>query len=598
MSARRLYTITGKIPSPEEFYLHHQEKITAAPSGSKILHELLMRAFREVFHKLKLHNLEEVKIGSSNVLHELSALLSSLLLRIKRGDPDPHIRLEFAAAFDPGPHQRQVVIDVSKTRTRLTVTGTPPKDGIAGFLREKGRYAAERRARKQAKKIDHFTTGEFVQTSRGEVLAVIDNTKIKGEPGIDVRGLPVRPEVARPYHIQLGEGVEKRETPSGKVELISVISGLVKTRYDGENNLRYLAVDGELRVGEVGLRSGGHIKARGGGQGGALQIEKAEFRSVPPAFEARTEGSILVKELVQGTVYGADVTAEMVNQSQSKYIVATRGAITINRSAQGATLYAPEIIIGSGRVVAPLMHCRLHVRNSFVGRKILLSGRNQLILGNDLMRDSQSAKSGKNSCSLVGRNLFAGRSHLLIELEEQRRELIKRGAMINKVIMGHVQRQIDARKPLDREMVRRALAAMTELDKEFLACTHEEEEALRLRVSNLLIDIGLEDPLVVLRNMIEKKRLTGELGQREEKLAEMTQAIGVDLEVEECQDGSSLTVACWKDELLIRGLDQEIRIERPATEEKLAIRPRLRQNIMLSFNYEREELELEAIDSL
>ena len=598
MPPPRLYTITGKIPSPEEFYLHHQEEITAAPSGSKVLHAQLMRAFREVFNKLKLHNLEEVKIGSSNVLHELNQLLNTLLLRIKRGDPDPHVRLEFTAALDTGPHQRQVTIDISKTRTRLTVTGTPPKDGIAGFLREKGRYAAERRARKQAKQIDHYTTGEFVQTSRGEVLAVIDNTKIKGETGIDVRGLVVKPEVAAAYHIQLGEGVEKRETPSGKIELVTTTTGLVKTRYDAENSLRYLAVEGQLKVGEVGLRSGGHIKARGAGKGGALQIEKAEFRSVPPAFETRTEGSILVKEMVQGTVYGAEVSADMVNQVPGKYIVATQGAITINRSVQGASLYASEIVIGSGRVVAPLMNSRLYVRNNFVGRKVLLSGRNQLVLGNDLMRDGLSAGSAKSSCPISGRNLFAGRSRLLLELEEQRRELKECGVAINKMVMGHIQQQIDTRKPMDREVVRRSLAALPELEKEFLSSIQEEEEALRLRVSNLLLDIGLENSLPVLRNLIDKKRLTMEIGRREEKLAEMTQAIGVDLEVEECQDGSSLTVSCWRDELLIRGMDQEIRVERQADGQQLAILPRLKQNIILSFNYEKEELELEAIDSL
>jgi len=141
--------------------------------------------------------------------------------------------------------------------------------------------------------------------------------------------------------------------------------------------------------------------------------------------------------------------------------------------------------------------------------------------------------------------------------------------------------------------LRQSLEAVLALDQEFIACAPEEEDNLRCRLGNLLNDMGFKNPLALINIVLEKKIVAGELGPQEQKLAAITQPIAAELEVEECRDGSLMTVQCWDDELLIRGVGREIRIERPASEALLATLGRSEQRIMISFNYEREELEVE-----
>ncbi|MDZ7640880.1 MAG: flagellar assembly protein A [Desulfurivibrio sp.] len=593
MGARRLYNVSINLPSLEDLYQKHQEEVVAAASGREVLRGLLLRAFNQAFAKLRLDKLEEVLLGSHNVRDELSSLVDNILRRIKRDEPDPRVRLDFTVDYDPAPHRRQVIIDIARDRTRLAVKGRAPKDGIDGFLREKGRYAAERRARQRAGgRMDHYTTGEFADTKAEEVLALIDNTKTKGEPGIDIRGMVVKPQTALAYQIRLGEGVAKQETAGGKLALVAQQSGLVKTKYDDEGNLRYLAVEQDLSLGEVGLRSGGHVKAGRGGDKGSLQVENAEFRTVPPAFEARTAGSIVVKELVQGIVCGATVNAEMVNQTAGKYMVATDGALVINRSAQGGTLYAPRVVIGNQQVVATLLNTTINARNSLVGHKLLLAGRNRLLLGSDKLQEQ--GKGGKR-CAVSGQDLFAGRSHLLQELADYNKELTALNGRINGLLMGHVQSRVEARRPLDREVVRRALEDMVTLDREFMACGDDEEEDLRRRLNATLMDIEFDNPLPILRHLDEKKRLNAEIDRRQEKLAAITQPLSVELEIAECKVGAELIIHCWRDELRLREDEQEILIERPADEQRLATMPRKDRKVVFNFDYDRELLTM-AVD--
>lgn len=591
MSARRLYNANVNLPSLEELYQKHQEEVAAAVSGRQAMRDLLLRAFDQVFVKLRLHKLEEIKLGTLDVRQELVGLIDNLLQRLKRDEPEPRVRLDFTVDYDPAPHRRQVIVDLARDRTRLAVKGRPPKDGIPGFIREKGRYAAERRARQHSGRMDHYTTGEFVETKAGEVLALIDNTKTKGEPGIDIRGMVVKPQTAPSYQIRLGEGVSKREKESGKLELVSEFTGLVKTNYDGEGNLLYLAVEQDLRLGEVGLRSGGHVKGAQAGGKGSLQIEKAEFRNVPPAFEARTEGDILVKELVQGIVHGATVTAEMVNQTAGKYVAATQGPLQINRSVQGATLYAPRVVLGNQRVVATMLNTTVNARHCLVGHKLLLSGRNHLTLGSDKLREENPKA---RQCAISGQDLFAGRTRLLRELEDYNKELTEINGRINGLLMGHVQDRVEARRPLDRDRIRRCLAAMVSLDAELMACGVEEEEDIRRRITTTLLDIELENPLPVLRQLNEKKRLNQELERRQEKLAAITQPLSVALEIAECKEGAMLTIHCWQDALRLREEEGELVVERTANDQQLTTMPLKNQKIAFKFDYERELLVIDS----
>lgn len=591
MAGRTLYKVVIKLASPEELYLKHQEEITAAPQGLMVLRRLIMQQLTEIFAKLRLRELASVPLGSSNVLHELEELLGSLLARIRRNEVEPVIRLDFAVSNDPGAHQRMVVVDFGRDRARLTVTGTEPKNGVAGFVREKGCYAAQRRARQKTNQIDHYTTAEFAQAAADEVLAVVDNTRIKGELGIDVRGMLIKPQVAPAYIVEVGEGVVKRETAGGKLELVAAMAGLVKTRYDGEGNLRFIGVERDLRLGEVGFRTGGHVMARGsGGKGQALDIDHAEFRSVPAAFEARTEGAIVVKELVQGKIYGTEVTAEMVNQTAGKYIVATSGGITINRSIQSGFLFAPEITVGNGRVVATLMNAHLHARNLLVGKKILLSGRNRLVLGDDTMRESEANRA---SCTFSGRNIFKGRTRLKQELAGEQRNFRDYNQQINKMLLEQAKDQANGGPPLARAKAGQALKEMAELDALFLGSPPEEEDALGLRITNVLFDLGMKNILPVIRLLTEKKKCRRELDRLEAKLAEMTQMIRVDLDLAEFKDGALLTIHCWHDELLLRVIEGEILIERPARQERVAVLPASRQSLLLTFDYQSESLQLE-----
>lgn len=591
MSAQRLFNANVTLPSLEELYEKHREEVAAAPSGSEAMRELLLRAFSQVFHKLRLQNLAAIPVGSTNIQQELFGLIGLLLQKIKRGDPEPHVRLEFKVGYDPGAHPRQVSIDITPRRTRLTIKGQAPKDGVPGSLKEKGRYAAERRARLRTRRMDHYTTGEFVETSPDELLAVIDNTRIKGEAGIDIRGMVVKPREAQPYLITLGEGVGRRETAAGKLELVSRMSGLVKTKYDGEGHLRYLGVEQDLRLGELGLRSGGHVKSGRRDGRGALKVERAEFRSIPPAFEARTKGEILVKELVQGIVVGTAVTVEMVNQAPGKYLVATEGELRVNRSLQGGLLCAPRVVVGNGKVVAAMINTRIRARNHLFGRRLLLSGRSSLLLGDDRLRECLEEDSG---CLLSGQSLFVGRERLLRELEGCNRELEDAGRQFNNLITGHLQGLVEASRPLNRELARKSLDALLTLQRELMVCEQEEEGEVKRQVVLVLAEIGLENPLPVLRNLDEKKRLHGEVGQRQEQLAAITQPITVELEIEKIQDGATFTVRCWRDTLELKGVDRELLIERPLTEERLATLPTGGQKIAIHYDYQRDLLVIDS----
>ena len=591
-AARTYFKGTVNIPSPEELYLANREEIVTADSGTQLLHDKIMHSLLELFNKLRLRNLDEVALGESHALHEFSQTIKGLLLRIKRDEPDPHARLTFSVTNDNGPFQRKVEFDIGREQARLTVIGVAPKDGIDGFVREKGSYAALRRARKESKQIDHYTTGEFAQAVAGEVLAVIDNTRIYGTPGIDVRGTTIKPRKGVPFAVGTGEGVERRETASGKVQLIALHSGLVKTSYDHDERLRSIEVVRDIRLGEVGFRSGGHVMANGAGGGKkSLSIDTAEFKSVPPAFEARTEGLIVVKELVQGKVFGAEITAEMVNQGDGKYMVATGGGITINRSLQGGTLFAPEIIIGNGRVAATLMNGRLHARNRLVARRVILSGHSRLLMGNDVMREEQGKGKGGGSCSLSGRDLFRGRSTLKSDIAVEERDLRETNEKINKFLVDHIRKKAEIRRPLDHDKVRSAMQAFAELDRQYSRCSHEEEEELRAKITTLLYEIELDNVMPVIRLLSEKKRTQGQLSILEGKLEEMTQPIELEFELAQVKEGASIDIRCWQDTLRLRRVERELLLERG--EKRLLTLPVDNQEIALHFDYESEKLELE-----
>ncbi|MDF1614423.1 flagellar assembly protein A [Desulfurivibrio dismutans] len=591
MATRHLFQITVNMPSPADLYQKHRTKISTAPSGSLLLRDLLMRSLREVMQKLRLRRLEEIPLGDANILHEMEQIIKALLEKIKRGEVDPHTRISFAVTNDPGPHKRMATFDLSRTRSRLKVSGHPPKDGSPGFLREKGRYAAARRARRQAQHIDHYTTGEFAQTTQGELLAVIDNSRINGEPGIDVRGTIIKPRTAIPYAIELGNGIKKRENGSDRIKLFSALNGMVRTRYDGEDNLRYIAVERDLRVDEVGFRAGGHVKARGkSDREQALDLDIAEFRTIPSAFETKTAGLIKVAEMVQGKVYGAEIVAEMVNQADDKYMVATSGPIIINRSIQKGSLYAPVIVLGNGRLTAIMMNARLHVRHRFTGHKILLSGKNRLLLGNDTLR---TAGCGPDSCEFSGRNLFQHRRSLLANLAATRQQIKQLDEQFNRILMGHLQEKVADHQLPATHIVRHSLDAMSRLEQEYMHCSEEEEHDLRLKITTTLYDLGVENVLPMIRFLTEKKQRQEEQRQFAARLEKLTPPLIVKLELEECKEGGLLTIDCWEDQLRLKRTDDEIIIERPAKEEKLANLPLTRRTIFFNFDYESELLELQ-----
>ncbi|ADH84902.1 flagellar assembly protein A [Desulfurivibrio alkaliphilus] len=590
MASRTLFQLTVNMPSPASFYQKHHGEITAAPDGAVVLQDLLLRSLREVAQKLRLRKLEEIPFGESNIFREMEEIIKALLQKIKRREADPHTRISFAVTTDPGPYKRQVTFALSRSRSRLKISGVPPKDGVHGFLREKGRYAAARRARQQARRIDHYTTGEFAQTTKGELLAIIDNSRVNGEPGIDVRGAVIKPRTAIPYAIELGKGIEKQESERGKIRLFSALNGMVRTRYDGEGNLRYIEVERDLRLDEVGFRAGGHVKAGGGSdREQALDLDVAEFRTIPSAFEAKTGGLIKVAELVQGKVYGAEIVAEMVNQADDKYLVATSGPITINRSIQKGALYAPEIIIGNGQLIATMMNARLHARHSFTGHKILLSGRNRLLLGNDTLR---AHGCGPDSCDFSGRNIFQHRRSLLANLAASRQQIKRTDEQLQKTLSAHLKEKNVNHQPAASGTERYAQDAILRLTQQYMHCPEEEEKDLHLEISNTLYDLGLENVLPVTRLITEKKQRQEEQRKFAARLAEISPPIRMKLELEECKDGASFAIDCWDDHLLLKKIENEIVLERPAKEEQLVKLPAGRQSIALVFNYDTTLLEL------
>jgi len=583
------------IPSPAQLYEKYNKEIVAAPSGGRVLLNYLLRVLQEVFQKMRLAKLEEVSLGHTSARHELITSLTSLLTRFKRGEMEATMRFSFEMSNDPGRHKRTVIIDLSRESGRVTVIGVEPKDGIDGFLREKGGYAKERQARRKVSgRVDHYITGAFAQTSRDELLATIDNTLVAGEPGIDVRGSVVKPKPAVKYYLELGEGVEKREKSPGKIEIYATGAGVVKTRYDEGDNLRFLGVATAVKLGEVGFRAGGHVMARGEkGKGAALSIETAEFRSVPIAFEARTEGAIYVKETVQGKVYGAEITAEMVNQAPGKFMVATAGAITVNRSLQGGFLYAPKIVIGNGRVVATLMNAHLQARNRFLGRNIMLAGRSRLILGNDFFKEEQAA-AGATSCAISGQDLFANRGELKFARLEKEAELKDHNEAISRTLLGQVQKTLVARPATDKAVLRRVLETVNLLEKQFADCSLSEEEEMRRKIANLLFEIGLEDSMPFIKHLGRKKALLAEIGQLDAQLAAITQEIQAELHLADCKDGAMLTIRCWQDELLLRCLEHELLLERPAAKEQIFSGPRRSRAITFAFNYDTDLLDCQV----
>jgi hypothetical protein len=573
-------------PTPGELY---KSRPPTEPGAAR----LYFAALDEVFRKLRITRLEEVPVGGGNARAELTGLLTAMLTRLKRGETAASMRLTFEMTTDPGPHKRTVIVDIALALARVTVIGVQPVAGTSGFLREKGWYARAREQRRRVDgKVDHYLTGGFAQAREGELLAVIDNTRIKGEPGINVRGNVIAPKRAAKYWLETGAGIAKKEDARGRIELYATGIGMVKSRYDAEGNLRHLTVERSLKLGEVGLRAGGHVVARGaGGRGEALQVETAEFRTISAAFEARTEGAIFVRETVQGKVHGASVTADLVNQMAGKFIVATRGALTINRSVQGGYLYGPEVVIGNGRVPATLMNGVIHARNLFIGRNLILAGRNRIVLGNDTFHEP--AAEGTRSRS-SGSNLFANRPQLQLDLAERRSELTRIAEALGAMISGHIRRKMVARQVVNREAFSRSLEVITLLDQQLAAAPAGQEDALLQRFSGVLFDIGVEDTLPFLQRFSRKKKLKDELVQLEAALAAITQNIVVELDLGAGKEGAVLTVKCWKDEVLCRCLDQELRIERPATEELLFSGPAKRRTVSISFDYASERLACEV----
>ncbi len=595
MPAASQFKVVVKCPTPNELFQKNEDKLNAAPtSAGEALRDLAFKTFLDNLLKLRISQLSTIPMGSSDVHEELMHSLTHMLNQAQKGDKEASMHLSFEVSSDAGNKKRSVKIVASLTVANITVMGVEPIAGKPGFIRERGQYAQERQARKHTSgKVDHFLTGDFSQTQKGELLAVIDNTKIDGEAGIDIRGSVVKPRQATKYRIQIGDGVVQKVNKLSKIELYAKGHGVVKAKYDNDDNLRHIAVETSIKLGEVGLRSGGHVMSRGkGGKVEALSLDVAEFRSVPIAFEARTQGKIFVKESVQGIVHGASIVADMVNQAPGKFMVATEESITINRTLQSGLLYAPAIVVGNGRVPATIMNCRLHARNRFTGNNITLAGHNELILGNDFFKEPEGKGAHSSSCAVSGQNLFASRKKLTAALQEKQRDYKELNEALTKALLAQVQKQLTAGQGVNAATVRKTLAAVSALDSQLGQCQQDEEDGIRHKISTLLMDIGIQDTMPLLKRFFQKKQLVKEQEQTKSALTAVTQDINAEFTVSgKSKDGSKLSIKCWNDELLFQVQDKQALLTRPAKNEQIFAGPVKTRTVIMNFNYESGLLE-------
>jgi len=577
-----------RLAGPRSLGESERETLAIDPASVDDLPDRMVVEFAKAFKTLRIGNGLDPGGGVVDPLHEVRELTRALLARGRRGDEEAVSRFEFIVA-DKLPKQRKVTVVMSLDTAAIRVAGVPARHGINGIVREVGDYFKYGRggARRDGR-VNHYLTGKFAPARESEVLVIIDNSRVRGDNGIDCQGRAIRARNGTPGFVAVGNGVRKSVSEDGsKIQLIAARTGVVVPVYDEKDILRSIDVRESVSVGEVGHREGGHIAARGaGGRAAELDVEETSVESVPPAFVIRTTGTVNVQQTIFGEVLASAINAEMINAAGKT--VAAREALTVRRVVQATVLHARAILVGQGRVSGSIINSTFHVRNSFTAVNLKLLGNNTLRLGSDLL-DGKTPATGaahikSDARAWRGEDLFAGRVGISQEREAAKREYNQVLAAIRDGLQGQMKKQISiGRGGLD---FRTLLAAIAAADQEYSRCPVEEEEAKSQVLVNALMDLGVQDTLTFMRRFMAKKKLQGDLVGVAGQLAAISPPLTVELNKIVINDSARLTIRCWDDVVILQRIGSEIIVGREEPAEELFRGTQSLLSLTVSFDYE------------
>ena len=558
-----------RIAGPRALGEAHRQDLAAAPSPVDALLDRVVVEFAKAFKALRIATCVGPDGAVVDFLGEIRELTRVLLAKGRRGEVEAMSRCEFAVD-DNHPQRRTVAVDMALDVATIRVKGVAPQHGVNGIVKEVGDYFKYGRARERRDgSVNHYLTGKFAPAKEGEVLAILDNSGNHGVNGVDCLGKTIRARNGTPVFVSVGNGVRKVTQDGGKVQLVSERTGVVVPLYDKMGQLRSIDVRESVKIGEVGIREGGHVAARGAaGRAAELHVDDTSVASVPRAFVIRTTGVVNVADTIFGEVTGGAINAEMINAAGKT--IAARESITVRRSVQASTLHAATILIGQGKIPGSVINAPFCVRHSFTAVNLKLLGNNTLRLGNDLL-DGKTPETGLNlRCgdnSFRGEDLFAERPQLQASQEELGGQFSGSMAAIREGLLAQVKKQQRlGRTDLD---FKKLLAAIVAAGQVFEQCPVEEEEQRAMQLVNALMDLGVRDTLSFLNWFRDRKRLQGELDAVEARLAAISPPLEVEMNGVTVNDGARLVISCWKDSILLRRVEEELIVSREAPAEEL-----------------------------
>ncbi len=580
-----------RLAGPRALGAGERETLEIAPSPVDALLDRVVAEFAKVFKALRVGNFIEVQGSTVDALQELRELTRALLARGRRGDEEAVSRFEFTVG-DKQPKQRTVTVLIALDAATIRVKGVPARNGVDGIIREVGDYFKYGRgsARRDGT-VNHYLTGKFAPAREGEVLVIIDNSRVRGENGIDVLGRAIRARTGTPGFVAVGKGVRKETSEDNKVQIIAERTGVVVPLYDQNKVLRSIEVRESVRIGEVGHREGGHVAARGlAGRVEELQVDDTTVESVPRAFVIRTSGAVNVAQTIFGEVLAGAITAVMINATGKT--VAARDAITVRRAVQASTLHAQAVLIGQDRVTGSIINATFNIRTSFTAVNLKLLGNNILRLGSDKL-DGQGPETGA-SClkgdvrSWRGEDLFAGRNGIAAEREALEREHEEVVVAIRDGLLGQVKRQTTlGRGDLNFKQL---LAVIAAAGQAYEQCPPEEEEAKSQILINALMDLGVQDTLSFIRRFAAKKKLQVDLADARRRLANISPPLEAEFTKVALNESGRLTIRCWQDAVVLNRIGSELILSREAPEEVLFRGVLGLFSLSASFDYETGKL--------